>query len=744
MMIKLRRGQDEVAAYRDGYMAVPAVPGAGKTTVLAYLTSELIARGFAGGDKILIVTFMNSAVANFRRKIGNFLVSRGFPRSRGYEVRTLHSLALNILKEKPEGVMINEEFNIIDGAEKGRMLRRIIDEWFLDNRDLFLRYFDLGARPGSRGYERALELWKEEHFPRFISSVISRFKIRGLDREQIRELQSRARGDSYLSWALSIYRRYSRLLQEQGYLDFDDLINRAYNLLEGDEGLCERLRKKYAYVFEDEAQDSNLLQEKILLKLAGREGNLVRVGDSNQAIMNTFTASDPEIFRSFTAKKKVKKHSILVSSRSSEDIMELANYLVKWTVESHPQSECRDALEEKYIHPVDGDDPFPNPETGGYMIAANIFSSSEKEVERVANLAARHVRENPDSTAAVLLPANYQIELVAEKLEELDADYESVRTRREEQMQIIEDFRLLLTYLAAPHGRGGLEEVLKFLLCGEKEYELELVEELLGRYLSSSGPEELLYPGDKERPEPAGDGGFLQDLEEDFLGVLDRLSFWTEAAVHLPPDELVLFLAEELQLAEEKLAVVQNMALEIRRELQRHPGWSLSRIAEIYPEMEESFRSFARRIYDHKGYEPQPGRVTLTTMHGAKGLEWDTVYLTFLTDSYFPSTLSSNFKGEYYYLEDEHSNPLAAALARLDYLLEGEEVDNPRQRANLDVIEEKLRLLYVGITRARKNLLLTCSKKTIFEDGYTRDEKPSRAFMALKKFIEQKRDNSAE
>lgn len=739
-MIKLRSGQDKVAAYRGGYMAVPAVPGAGKTTVLAYLTSELIARGFAGEGRILIVTFMNSAVANFRRRIGNFLVSRGLPRSRGYEVRTLHSLALNILQKNPEKMMINEEFNIIDGAEKGRLLRDIIDEWIQDNRNLFLRYFDHGSPPGSGSYEKALEFWKEEHFPRFISSLISRFKIRGMKRDQIQKLQSRSREDSYLNWALSIYRRYSRLLQKQGYLDFDDLINRAYILLEGDEELCTRLRRKYTYVFEDEAQDSNRLQEKILYKLAGKEGNLVRVGDSNQAIMNTFTASDPEIFRDFSSREEVNKQSILVSSRSSEDIIDLANYLVKWVVEYHPQPECRDALEEKYIHPVGKDDPFPNPEADGYRIAANIFSSSGKEIKRVAALAARHVRQYPESTAAVLLPANYQIELAARELEELGANFESVRTRREEQMQVVEDFRLLLTYLAAPHGKGGLEEVLKFLLCGEKEYKLENVEKLLARYFSKFNPEELLYPQSGELSRIETGGEVSAALVSAFREVLDRLSFWVEAAVHLPPDELILLLAEDLKLTDSRLAIVQNIALETRRELDRNPGWSLSRITEIYSEMEESFRSFARRIYDHRGYEPQPGKVTLTTMHGAKGMEWDTVYLTSLTDSYFPSTLESNFKGEYYYLEDEHSNPLAAALARLNFLLEGEEIENPRRQANLDVIEEKLRLLYVGITRARKNLLLTCSKKTVFEDGYTREEEPSRPFLALKKYIERKRD----
>ena len=71
-MIQLRPGQVEVADYRKGYLAVPAVPGAGKTTVLAYLAASLIAEGYTGKGKILIVTYMNSAVANLGQGLAIF------------------------------------------------------------------------------------------------------------------------------------------------------------------------------------------------------------------------------------------------------------------------------------------------------------------------------------------------------------------------------------------------------------------------------------------------------------------------------------------------------------------------------------------------------------------------------------------------------------------------------------------------------------------------------------------------
>ena len=83
MDFKPRPGQKEVLEYRGGQLAVPAVPGAGKTTVLAHLAAELIASELNNDQKILIVTYMNSAVANFRKRIGDFLAEkRAAPESR--------------------------------------------------------------------------------------------------------------------------------------------------------------------------------------------------------------------------------------------------------------------------------------------------------------------------------------------------------------------------------------------------------------------------------------------------------------------------------------------------------------------------------------------------------------------------------------------------------------------------------------------------------------------------------------
>ncbi|MFW6022112.1 MAG: ATP-dependent helicase [Halanaerobiaceae bacterium] len=745
-MIKLRSGQIEVAQYREGHMAVPAVPGAGKTTVLAYLAASLIEEGYIGKGKILIVTYMNSAVSNFRSRIGDYLEERGLSRNRGYDVRTLHSLALNILKEKPEYLLINEEFNIIDSSTKGIMIRQLIEEWIRDNNRRFIKYFDYD--PNSYGYQKALQRWKENHFPSMIKAMIGQFKLHGLNREQIDELRKSYGEDSYLSWAFSIYKEYDRLMHHQGMLDFDDLVMQAMNLLEKDDKLRKRLQEKYVYVFEDEAQDSNVLLGKILSLLAGKEGNLVRVGDSNQAIMGTFTSADPQIFRDYADRDDVDKRSILYSSRSTIDIIALANHLVKWTVEKHPQQEARNALEEKYIYPVGDDDPFPNPVTDGYTIAARVFNRSTDEISNIASYAAKHAEKNPDNTIAILMPSNYLMDSFVEELEKNEAKYEKLSEQTKERLKTIEDFKKVLFYLAEPGREDALIEVLKEVLLteyldedSESEFEGDFIDKLFKQYSA----EEVVYPiGGLVRFEEYIRGIIPDEVVYKFKKIIERLRLWIDASVSIPPDELVLLIAEQMGLSEEELAVAQNIALQIKVELDANPHWKLHEIADELPRLEDSFNQFARKIYERKGYEPHPGVITLTTFHKSKGLEWDTVYVTYLSDDNFPSSVDDRFRSDYYYLQDDFSNPTALARASLENLIYSNQIDDPQNKAKIDFINERLRLLYVAITRAEKNLLLSTHREIVFDNGNSKKVNPSLPFLTLSNIIDKERENHAE
>ncbi len=228
-MLNLRPGQKEVAEYRKGLMAVPAVPGAGKTTVLAYLASTLIEEGHIRPGKILVVTVMNSAVSNFRARIGNFLEEKGLSRNRGFEVKTLHSLAMSILKEKPEFLLINNEFQIIDESKQWNLISELTQQW-IDNHPAKVKD-PLGVKEDTKWHEKAIEKWTQSDLPRFIKGMISYIKSQGVTAEDVKKIKHNLSEDAYLFWAFEIYEEYSMRLYRNGLLDFDDLILQALRLL---------------------------------------------------------------------------------------------------------------------------------------------------------------------------------------------------------------------------------------------------------------------------------------------------------------------------------------------------------------------------------------------------------------------------------------------------------------------------------------------------------------------------------
>ncbi len=197
---------------------------------------------------------------------------------------------------------------------------------------------------------------------------------------------------------LEIYADYQRALAYRGAVDFDDLIRLALDLLESDDEFLERLRYRFPFILEDEAQDSSELQEAILGKLAGEDGNWVRVGDANQAIFETFTTASPELLRRFIgANPHVDMDE---SGRSQPRIIALANHLIDWVMNEHPDLEVRSALAMPYIRPAPADDPQQNPpdDRSGIHFVDRRFTP-EEEVEAVVNsleqVASRIIRMRP-------------------------------------------------------------------------------------------------------------------------------------------------------------------------------------------------------------------------------------------------------------------------------------------------------------------------------------------------------------
>ena len=727
MNFKPRPGQKEVLNYTGGRLAVTAVPGAGKTTVLAHLTADLIANTLANDQKILIVTYMNSAVANFRQRIGDILAEKGLPRSRGYSVKTLHSLALGIIKEKPEARLINDDFELIEDGKRYRWIKDLCFRWTGENGSQLRKYFNL--EKNDYNFEKYLSKWKQDDFPRYVSSMISYFKLNMLEGDELKKMlkYSNLSSNNILKPAADIFAEYEFRMAQAGLLDFDDLVQQSLKLLKNDKEFAKRISSKYTYVFEDEAQDSNQAQEEMLEFLSGKDNNLVRVGDSNQAITGTFTLSDPEIFRSFCDRDNVSVETMAVSSRSSQDIIDLANYLVDWSQQEFSEREIN-PLEQKYIKAAAPDDPISNPDPEGYRIGSKAFKDWKTEKKFLARQALRKAAEDNEKTTAVLMPAGWQLEEIAAQITQMGGKYQLAGSSSSD--VFLTELEVILKFLTSPSEENNLKLIFSEVLAADQPE----VQSLLNGALENEEIQELIFPLAGLNRDNFKLEFRKKDKFEEFFQYLNKIQGWLKASMELPPDELVLFLAERIELSGKKLALAQNLALEFGRLLRQNPAWRLDQLTAELPEIRNRIKQFADTLTEMEGFEARADQVTLSTLHKAKGMEWDTVFIGSLSSSNFQHDNEDYFIGEKFYLKEEVKNPKATARAELEYLLNEKKEKNVDYKARQELIAERVRLLYVGITRAQENLFLS----THLKKGKW-DQEPAYVFKSLDEFISKKK-----
>ncbi len=746
----LRKGQKElVEQYRGGYCAVPAIPGGGKTHCLSLWAVEMIAQGLNKPGKILIVTYMNSAVSNFKQRISSQLQKRGIAGNKDYFVCTIHSLCLQIIKEKPDLVIANEDFNIIDEVRKVDIVNHAIDEWRRKNEDRFAHYLDeanLSANKISDVYKR----W-QTRFADIVLSSIGDFKCRGISPVEALEKCRKLPDNSLLKCASEIYEVYDRRLKTLGFMDFDDMLHNAKKLLQEDASLLEKYRKKYTFVCEDEAQDSNLIQTEILTLIAN--GNLLRVGDSNQAICGSFTNSDFKFFKNFCSDDKTTTYNITQSSRNTRDIINLANYFVKLVRESHPVIECRDSLLPQYIEPVDVNDERTNPVTPCYGIRAEVFESREDEDIAIVNEAWSMLKKHPEKTMAILIPGAWRIDRIVNILDKRNIPFEQLDNSSRERNRTIRQLGRIIDFIALPESGEKLFDMMNecFLPVNydmgqdednEEANIEEIVDKIAGQrkllqdFLKAYPVEKLLYPrgGEveiSEIPEELIKSDVWKEFSEKLEMVREFLEF-PETVV----EKLILYISEKLEYGREERAIAQKVASDVRYLMNQNPRWRLSDLAFELLSPKNVFNFFASIVWDLKGYEPKPGVITLCTYHKSKGLEWDAVFLGGLDFEDFPVLLNDKFKGEYWFLKLQYRNPKAIAKADMEKIIEGKTGGDSILESKIETISEKARLLYVGITRAKEYLYLSGYHAN---PGKRNEILPSRYLIELKKYIDEQR-----
>jgi ATP-dependent DNA helicase UvrD/PcrA len=635
-------------------------------------------------------------------------------------VRTLHGLAHDIVRERPELLGLDTKFQIIDERESDSIRDGIAQAWLKSHPNQLDSYLDPDLDPTKSDWVQ------REQLPALVKDVALSFIRYAKDHrytpERLKEkLDQLPLPLPLAEMGLEMYQNYQNALAYRGAVDFDDLIRLALLALELDVALLERLRLRWPFLLEDEAQDSSLLQEEILKLLCGEDGNWVRVGDPNQAIYETFTTANPEYLRTFLHQPDVRQKELSNSGRSTLSLIDLANHLVTWASLQHPNPVVRNALQvAPLIEPTPVDDPQPNPpdELSYIHLSIRKYTPAE-EIQVVADSLERWLPEHQDWTVAVLTPRNVRAFDLVDELRKRSIPYHDDLLRSSSTTRFSAgSLGHILRYLADPASSTKLAMVYRVWKRDSRQNEAEKagVESVAERLHKIQHVEDFIWPIDgKDWLENSALYIHSPDTFEQLSRFRLLIQRW-QRSILLPIDQVVLTLAQDLLTEPGELAIAHKLAVLLARAQEAHPDWRLVELSDELVVIARNERRFLGFSDSDTGFEPDKyrGKAIISTMHKAKGLEWDRVYLMSVNNYDFPSgMLGDPYISEKWFIRDK-LNIEAETLSQLRALFTTSEYQwyeegKPTQEARLDYARERLRLLYVGITRAKKELVITCN-----------------------------------
>lgn len=560
-----REDQKPVLEYESGQMAISAVPGAGKTTILLALILKLLDKGI-NPDNIFVMTYMESAARNFRERIKSVREnSTQLP-----NISTIHGLALRILKENGnfERLGLSSDFEICDDTQRTRIVKEVAS---------------------------GLKLKKTEtdEFDR----AVSVFKIGEGVFEPLTPAPSPSRGEGKLQKFQQFFEGYQRILKEANLIDYDDMLISSVRLLEQNEDIRDYYQNICMYIIEDEAQDSSSVQQRLINLLSAKHKNLIRCGDINQAITTTFTNADVKGFRKFIAESQ--DVSMNCSQRCCEDVWKLANELL---LSSEEQEETKDAFFHILMNPVEGRNPVSE-----NAIQSQIFEKTLEEKNFVLKEIKNAFRKNPKATVGILLRNNFQVAQWTSFIN--DSGLKSI-TRSEclEQKSIFRAIFAVLNMILHPFDNGIIAD----------SYET-LAE--LGFYKQRLGSEIRKY----ENPFVSLDCDLMENPS--LIQFYWDLNYWLFFP-HLSADELAIKIGLHYFSGEIEKSNIYLIATLIKRISvnTKNLATIAERLAELAKRNSLSgFKFFSEEDESDRGF--LEGKVQIMTLHKSKGDEFDYVFL---------------------------------------------------------------------------------------------------------------------
>jgi DNA helicase II / ATP-dependent DNA helicase PcrA len=742
----LRLGQRTLADWQSGPLAVSAVPGAGKSHSMAVAAAITIAREkLHQRRQLIIVTLTRSAAANIKDKIKSCLKELGLPPI-GYSVNTIHSLALSIATKHPALSKLDlTDRTLVMPSSNHKLIEDTVQIWLSQNPD---SYRCLLAGESFDGEEterlRRQSVLRTEILPSLAFTAVREAKSSGLSPDELWAM-ARLYPDRYdiLGICAGLYQAYQELLESKSYLDYDEMIAGALRVM-SDPSARRLWQQQVHAVFEDEAQDSSPLQERLLRQLAGIPDrselppNLIRVGDPNQAINSTFTPADPRYFRDFCqecseivdAGLPSRLEKMEQAGRSTQMIMDTANFVLNWgnnflqpptqTIQQNDRQNIESVFWLQTIRPVSAGDSQPNPiaQDGGVELhlPSDVYESVRSIEQRLTTL----FEANPTANAAILVRENRQARFIFDRLADWKRLHPEIKLYEagegDRTSKIPGEILTLFQFIIRPHSSEYLRAALKVLL----ERKLIAAQDLDALAIF---PEQFLYPSILEAPQTPT----VERAREICCELL-------RSRLTLPHYQLISYLGDRLNYQSSELATADKLADRIA--LQTYGRGSIYSAIEVLQEIVTT-EGFENIDDGSESRYTASGQVTIITMHKAKGLDWDYVFIPFLSDK-IPGQLwtpqGAKFLGDFTLAE--------VARAKIRAHLHQQSLPTPKAAwdlANYLKQGEDLRLLYVAITRAKKLLWLAAEKEAPFlwnrfnwqQGDRFQESKPSPLFTAL-------------
>ncbi len=626
LLEQLNESQRQAVVYNEGPSLVIAGAGSGKTRVLTYKIAYLLQQGMKPWN-ILALTFTNKAAREMRERIGRLV---GEETARYLVMGTFHSIFARILRYEAEHIGFSSNFTIYDETDSRSLLKTIIKEMNLD---------DKVYKPAS------------------VHNRISMAKNHLIMAEDYAQDQTAIRSDieSKVPMISQIYLAYARRCKQANAMDFDDLLTLTYMLFRNNEDIRRKYAEKFQYILVDEYQDTNAVQQRIVLQLAEHQRVCV-VGDDAQSIYGFRGANIDNILdfqQKFVGTKLFKLEQ---NYRSTQRIVQAANSLIKHN--------------ERQIHK----EVYSRNDEGEKLTLKVAYS--DKEEANIVCSDIKRIKRNDGcqwTDFAILYRTNAQSRSFEELMRKEGIPYRIYGGLSFYQRKEIKDIIAYFRVVANPNDEEAVKRIINYPTRGIGQTTITKIGETAQREGVSLW--EVICDPAKHNLQVSK--GTMSKLEAFRLLMQSFM-------VRLPNDDAYVLGAAIIQEA----GISQDLYSEKTPEAiarQENLEEFLSGMQDFVDSRREEDRGNEVALTDflqevalltdldsEDGEEEEDaGRVTLMTIHSAKGLEFPTVFVVGMEENIFPSPMSCYSKRE---------------------------------------LEEERRLLYVAITRAEKHCILTCAK----------------------------------